>query len=652
MRKLKVLLISGAICLLGVAPVLAQGQYSTLAEYEKTTGKRITKLNEAPMLRTMVAAGELPSVEERVSKEPLVIKPLEEIGQYGGTLHMVSIHADSLLGPHVIFRSDVPLRPDPDCRTIVANVVKDWKLSKDGKDVTLYLRKGMKWSDGYPFTTDDVMYWYEDVLQNKDITPIIGLDWRPGEKLVEIKKIDDYTVNFHFAVPNPLVIIKLAHGMDFYTPKHYLKQFHPRYTPMEKLQEMAKKEGYDHWYQLYTYVARYEWGMPMSHELPTINAYVLEERTSDHLTFKRNPYYWKIDTAGNQLPYIDRYYIDFIGNIETANARIITGDIDFDGFVTKLENLPLYKDNAERGDYRILMYDSAFGTEVMIQINMTIEDPVLRKIFQDVRFRRAMSLAIDREELNDTLYFGLGEPRQTTVIPECSSYVAEYAKAYAQYDPEEANRLLDEMGLKWDPTHKYRLRPDGKPLAVTVEYCESDTAKTPTWEMVKTYWEDVGVPTTLKLETNTLESQRAVANQIQVGCHHADRSTDLLFYTEPYWYVGITNRGWENTRMSAWATWYVTGGEGGEKPSEEQLRLLDIRNRMQATMDEKERIELGKELLRSQAENLWTIGTVGRTPYVVVVKNNLRNVPETGLYSWDTLFGYPYKSEQFFFKGK
>ena len=366
------------------------------------------------------------------------------------------------------------------------------------------------------------------------------------------------------------------------------------------------------------------------------------------LRFERNPYYWKVDAEGNQLPYIDGVRVHKASNITTVNAKIITGEEDFNGFHTSLQQLTTYKQYEEQGDYRILLYNGTFGTEVLIQFNQTWEDPVWQQLARDVRFRRAMSLAIDRDEINNTLYFGLGEPRNTSVLSNSVAYEEEFARSYAYYDPDEANRLLDELGLDKRDSAGFRLRPDGKRMSIVIEYCEADTPKTPTLELVKAHWDAVGVHTTLKLISNTLESERAMANQIQVGIHHADRSTDPLFFTEPYWYAPI-QYGWEQNTWPLWAQWYTTGGTAGEEPPEHVRYLIDIYERMQTTTDEDERIELGKELLRQQAENLWTLGTVGSAPFVIIVKNNLRNVPETGWWGWDGYFGYPYHPEQFFF---
>ncbi|GAI52566.1 unnamed protein product, partial [marine sediment metagenome] len=244
---------------------------------------------------------------------------------------------------------------------------------------------------------------------------------------------------------------------------------------------------------------------------------------------ERNPYYWKVDTAGNQLPYINKVIVTKVADKEMMDAKLITGDFDFGCLETRVENYSLYMENAEKGHYRVLPWQSVHGSAVIYQVNQTSEDPILRKIFQDVRFRRALSLAINREEINNVIFYGLAEPRQYTVISQSVYYEEEFAGAYAGYDPEEANRLLDEMGLKWDKNHEWRLRPDSKILSSTLEYFLCETPKDKISELVKEYWEAIGFKITIKQISGELQRERAIANKIQVGLWHGDVATDWLF---------------------------------------------------------------------------------------------------------------------------
>ncbi len=636
-RRLTVVLLSGVICLLlGLTSALA-------VEY-----------NEAPMLKEKVAAGELPPVEERLPEEPLVVEVVEEIGQYGGTLHMLTPVPNDMDDCDT-FNEQCVLRMSPGLTTIEPNIAKGWEFSEDAKTLTLFLRKGMKWSDGAPFTADDVMFWYEDVVLNDELTPVKPGDWSPGGELMKVEKIDDWTVQLRFAAPYAVATLMLAHswGMpsSFFYPKHYLKQFHPNYVPMEKLKEMAEERGFDHWYELFRERSRHDSGVPLDNpDYPVVNPYYLKEKTPGYWSLERNPYFWAVDTEGNQLPYIDGILLTLVEDREMVASKVATGEVDWAAKETALKDYPLYMGNEEKGNFRVILWKSIFGGDCVYQFNQTYKkDLVLRDILRDLRFRQALSLAINREEINEALYFGKAVPRQWTVIPACSYYEEEFAESYAEYNPEEANRLLDEMGLDKRDEAGYRLKPDGKRLAFTIEYYPIESPKTPISEMVKEYWGAVGVQVSLKEISGELSAMRYPANEVAVGAWHGDVTTDILFPIFPWQYVPYALH-WGTTFCPLWAQWYNTGGEEGEEPPQEVKNLYKWWESLKATTNEEERIELGKKILRSQAENLWCIGEVGCGPIPVIVRSNLRNVPEETYYGWDTLFGYYVHPEQFFFK--
>jgi len=638
MRKLMVVLLSGAFCLLGVTSALA------------------VKYNEAPMLQVKVAAGELPPVEERLPEEPLVVPVVEEIGQYGGQVNLTHTGTGQWgSGGWQIIHFEKLLRMAPD-GTILPNLAKDWKISEDGKTVTIYLRKGIKWSDGVPFTADDLMFWWEDVMLNEELTPVPPTDWCPGGEPMRMEKIDDYTIRLHFAVPNPLVEFSLVFPTrPTWFAKHHMKQFHIKYNP--EADELAKEEGFDHWYQLFNrkYEGYFGPGPGAGVDFPTLRPYVLKQIKGEDYLAERNPYYWKVDSAGNQLPYIDRVFIPSAGTgageSELLTAKIIAGEVDLQGLNTRLEDYPLYMENAEKGNYRVFLYPNTRANECSIMFNLTYEeDPVLRDIFRDVRFRRAASLAIDREEINKVLYFGKAEPWQTTVLPSSSYYEEGFGKAYAQYDLKEANRLLDEMGLKWDENHEWRLRPDGKKLTIIYEYFTQEMLG-PIGELIKRQWKKIGIDLILKPISGDLMWTRYPANLVQVGVIWCDMGTTPAFTTSADFHVPLDPGNLPACTWSLWAIWFQSEGKEGEEPPEEVKKNRERYEKMRTTLDEKERIHLAKEILRSNAENLWTIGTIAMSPVPVIVRNNLRNVPESIPFGWSFLYFFTAANpEQFFLK--
>jgi len=591
-------------------------QYATVEEYEGATGKKIEKFSEAPMLRIKVAAGELPPVEERLPEEPVVIMPVEEIGQYGGTWHRAWLGVSDVGGMQRIVAERI-IKFNSDGSKIIPEIAKSWEVSEEGKVFTFYLRKGIRWSDGAPFTAEDIRFWYEDVLLNKELTPIFPsfliVDGEPGK----LEIIDDYTIRFRFKEPYGFFLIQLAGSYtEFCLPKHYLKQFHPRYTPMKKLEEAAKKAGFTHWYQLFG--AKLGITNP---DYPTLTAWrMITDPTATRVIMERNPYYWKVDPAGNQLPYIDRIALDLVENAEMINFKAMTGEIDMQMRHIQFANYVMLMKNREEGNYQILRWTDAVGAEPLIQLNQTCKDPVLRKLFQNDKFRKALSLAINRDEINEFCYLGTAEPRQASIISGGAYYDPEWEKAYAEYDPQKANALLDEVGLKWDKDHKYRLRPDGKILSLIIEFMPWGP-----WpdacDLVKGYWKAIGIKVVLKSEARSLRETRMKANEHQVAIWHMDRCANWLLFKPVHMIFGIEGWGTEYSR------WYESGGKAGEKPAGDIARLYELWDKIKTATTEKERDRLAREVVNLHKKNIWMIGTVGELLCPVVVKNNFRNVP-------------------------
>lgn len=648
-RIFMIVLLCGLICLLGATSALAVEKGPVLTFTGMEIAPLPEKYNEVPMLKVKVAAGELPPVEERIPEEPLLVEPYEEIGEYGGTLHVGTTG--------IAYAYDFgPIQDTPSYLITPEGtfpyLAKKWEFSKDGKTLTIYLRKGMRWSDGAPLTTEDVKFYWNDVFHNKDLTPAIS-PWLEGATL---EVVDDSTFRLHFPKLNPLASTYRGWTGIFASPKHYLKRFHIKYNP--RATELAKKEGYTDWWELFQYRSGYapgkELGAWWNPDLPGITPWIIKRVETAYLVYERNPYFWQIDTAGNQLPYIDRVRIDRLADTETYVLKAISGELSYAGAELTLEDTPLYRTNAERGDYRVLLWKGCFAVEVHYLFNLNNKDPILKKIFRDIRFKKAMSLAINRDEINEAIYFGEATPRQSTVLPSFPYYKPEYAKAYAQYNPDQANALLAEMGLKWDENHQWRLRPDGKALSIVAMVPASkEAAYMPVSELVKEYWEDVGVNMVLKEAQFEFWWPKIRSNDYDVAVQHMDEVTLAFFLRGPSWFVPYTDvHGWGNTWAYQWHNWFQTKGKSGEEPPEEIKHLQSLRDVLRTTLDEKQRARVADELLRAQAENLWSIGTVGMSPHSMIVKNNLRNVPEEGYWGFDYLYFRPAMGTQWFFKQK
>lgn len=589
----------------------------------------ITSFSEAPMLAEQVKAGKLPPVKERLPDDPMVIEPFTRIGRYGGTLRTftqgMSINA-----------AENAVTMDPLISKVLPNLASSWEFKDEGHIFILHLRPGIRWSDGAPFTAADFAWHHNHVRLNEDLTPVIA----PRHKGMTITAPDPLTVRFEFETPFAFILQDLAHrGNAYFAPSHFLKRFHPDFRDPEELDREAEDRGYMNWMAYFGAAMKDSFQDPIG--TPVLTAYQLVSRSPTLLVYERNPYYPKIDPAGNQLPYIDRIQAQVVNNPEVRGAKASTGQMDFAGSTLQTQDIPLYKVGEKAYGYKTLIWNRVHGVDVAVQLNMTVKDPQLRKLFRDIRFRKALSLAINRPEINDIVYFNQGTPRQTTLIPSSRFYEPEFAEAYIDYDPERARELLDAIGLRDVTGDGIRELPDGSQLAPTLEWIDIETPRGVTMELVVSYWREVGIEVNLKQINRGLQSARARSNSMEMTIWHADRSTDILFPLLPSWYVPMYVS-WDEARWTAWSRWYLSDGEKGEKPIPKARQLQIWWDEMRRSIDEDRRLELGKKILRSQAENLWSIGTIGLAPQPIIISDRLHNVPKRGYWGWDSRWVLPY----------
>ncbi len=600
--------------------------------------------SEAPALAELVKEGKLPSVEERLPEEPLVVEPVEEIGQYGGTWKRCWTGVADVSGP-VRITYDPTLRWSEDGKRIEPNVAKGWNLSEDCKELILYFREGMRWSDGKPLTADDVLFWFEDVVLNEDLTPVAPI-WLTAGGSAKMEKLDDYTIKLTFSNPNPLILQWFV-GVETFLPKHYLKDFHPKYVVKENLEALTEEEGFEFWYQLFH--AKNDW--ISNPERPTHKAWKPINLPSSSLwTMERNAYYWKVDIAGNQLPYIDHITHTLASDADMVTMKAVMGEIDMQFRHILISNYPLLMENRDKGDYRVIVWDTGDGSNCQLMFNQNYhEDEDMGELIRNKDFRIALSLAINRDEINQLCYFGLGEPRQATVIPSCPTYEEKFAKAYIEYDPEKANDILDELGLNRDKDG-FRTFSSGKVAALTIELTQAFGPYVDVAELIKGYWEAVGVKTAIKVEERSLHYTRIRAGLHQIAVWNMDGAFYPQFLTYPYWFIPYA----ADSRIAPLSgVWYQTGGRGGEEPEGDLKKVISLYDEAIKTADPNERLTLAKEIIKLHSENLWTIGTVGLAPAtqgIGVVKNNFRNVPEKALS--DVTLNSPGNThpEQYFFK--
>ncbi len=622
------------------------GQYSTIAEYEEVTGKSITEFSEAPALSKLVEEGKLPPVEERLPDEPAVVEPVEEIGEYGGTWRRAALSpADTQI--HMRLGYDPLVKWARDGKTIIPNLCTSWEISEDGKVYTFYLRKGIRWSDGELFTADDVMYWYNDELMNKEITPVFPSWLAPRGEPVKVEKIDDYTVIFEFEQPYSLFLeyIAVNNGM-FASPGHYLQQFHPKYTPEEELTTLTKEAGFEFWYQLYGDKS----SVYSNPDLPVLRPWKLATSPTDpRVIAERNPYYWKVDTEGNQLPYIDRIAFDMVQDTEMIVMKAVQGEIDMQGRNLAFKDYTLLMENRERGGYQVYQWDAGeTASAVFFNQNYT-GDEFIVDLLRDVKFRTALSLAINREDINQIAYLGQATPPYTIFPKDSMQNDPEIRKLY-EYNVDEANRLLDELGLTEKDGDGFRLRPDGKPIQLTILTNVGYAIHPDVMELIAQYWNKVGIKTAVDAITGTLWWPRINSADYQIAGYTLGSLYPGKFVLTYSLFV-IPNS--PNTYYGPlWGLWYTSGGkaEGAVKPTGDALKIIENFDKIIVSTDPDEIDKLTDEILILWAKNLWAIPVLGFFNFPVVVKDNFKNVPEEGT------LAYPYCSpgymnpEQFFFK--
>ncbi len=632
-------------------------QYADLDAFTAATGNSIESYGEAPMLAEKVAAGELPPVAERLPAQPVVVQPLEAIGEYGGELAGPTTNPTCCGWDVLEMRLQKLLTIDTDLATIIPNIAQSFEVSDDQTTFTITIREGHKWSDGQPFTSEDFRFYMEDILGNSELTPNPGGAWAAGGELPQFEVLDETTVRYTYAEPRPTLSIALGSevGNRGFRPAHYFSQFHIDYNP--DANDLAAENGFEDWVQMFNskmtpYNFTWNLGAETDPYAPTLNTFVfVSEDSFGNKLYERNPYFFKVDTAGNQLPYTDTLRRILVEDLQVQDLKAISGEFSHYGWGTLL-SYPVYRENEEAGDYRTATAEYSRGNEYSVMFNFTTENLPLREIFWDVRFRQAMSVAINREEINELIYFGLANASQNAPVPTSAFFEPWMPEHYAQYDPDLANQLLDEMGLDQRDADGFRLRPDGETLFLNFEVSVPEDSWQKIGELITEYWNAVGVKTSYKLIAIDLYRERRDGNQVDLAAW----GTDMLD-------IGETANGLANMRPHwgarasghLWREWLQSEGESGEEPPQEIKDLWAAGEAfLEAAYGSDEWLELGQEFYNLSMGGLYQIGTIQRPPQPLLFKKNLKNTPPndtTGQWSWTYRQWVMFMPEQWYFEG-
>jgi peptide/nickel transport system substrate-binding protein len=612
--------------------------------------------HEAPELADLVKAGKLPPVAERLPENPLVVDTVESIGQYGGVWRRGFLGPGDFNNYHRIVY-DALVRYSPDGTKVEPKLASSVEPSADYATWTVKLRKGAKWSDGSPFTADDIMFWYTDVLLNKDLTPALPT-WmknRDGSP-VTVERVDAITVRWVYKEPTTTFLMELANKdsgdkqFAVFLPAAYLKQFHAKYADKAQLDQMVADAKFKTWVELFISRAH----PPDNPARPSMAAWVPVSRVTDQVfILRRNPYYVGVDKAGNQLPYIDRVQFKYFADVQALNLAAIAGQLDQQERHINLLNYPVLKEHEKDGKYRVILWPGFGGADADVTFNQTYaKDPDLGRLFQTLDFRIAMSYAINRNEIKESAFLGLGEARQPVAAPWHPYYPGNlYAKKFTEYRPDEANRLLDRIGLDRKDGDGFRLFP-GTSRRVTIEL--SVVPVFGPWpdiaQLIAKNWERVGIRTLVQVRERALHFQLRQSNDLQAEIWNQDTAgfpfTGVPKYDPRSLLYGTITTG------PLWKLWYDSGGKDGVEPPAEAKRLVELIDRGK-TAKPAQQVRIAQEIFKLWVDNLFEIGTVGLTPLdqgVAVVSTRLHNVPQTLAKDWPLRTPGNARTEQFFFK--
>lgn len=643
----------------GVAAGAFPQQYD-LTEFEAAANCNLT-LAANPAISELNARifgnPELPALADRLPAEPLVAAPYTSIGKYGGQFDALSNATESGTSDFLSVRHTSLVRYTDDLQTIVPHVAKSFTWNDDFTQLTVELRAGHKWSDGAAFTSADIVFWYNNLMMDTNvIAEAKGYALAGGEPM-EVVALDETTVQFNLKAPKPgLIETFAAQYVQPYQPVHFLGQFHPAINADAdaKAQALGYENGYD---LIKAYYGNSDWtdtpspmltagdklaGLP-KHATPTLESHIVVNETAEGRHYVANPYFFMVDTAGNQLPYINELDEVYIGDEEVRTLKLLNGEVDYKSQAVNLSSAPVLLEGQEKGGYVIDVRPTI--SMPALGFNLTHDNEAMRAVFNDIRFRTAMSVAINRDEINETVYFGLGTPQQYVGFSPLPDYIdAKWASHEAEFDAAKANALLDEMGLVDADGDGDRDLPNGEPFTLNWQF-STQAAPAQLVELVAQNWTDVGVTTNIKEVTSDEYRSAQSSNKLDVVNWVVGQPAGAILGDNQLWTPPFSDYFGARPAMG-WAEYISSNGAEGIEPPAWAMSLIDDINAFQSTQPGSDaQKEIGARMVETMTSSLTFIGVVS-APAPIYVSTKLNNVPQFKTSSYEFYRTYPYRPAQ------
>jgi peptide/nickel transport system substrate-binding protein len=564
--------------------------------------------------------------------EPRVLDDIPEIGRPGGELRsLIGRARDTRLffvyGHARLVDYDLSL-------DLVPDILESYAV-EEGRIFTFKLREGHRWSDGHPFTAEDFRFFWEDVANNPKLQPSgpeiqLLVDGEPPK--VEI--LDDRTIRYTWSRPNPLFLpaIAAASALVIYRPAHYLKQFHEKYADPATLDRLVKETQSRDWAQLFLRKDRIDkFDNP---EMPTLQPWMLTTPPpAQRFVATRNPHFHRVDTKGQQLPYLDRFVLEVV-DPKLVPIKTGAGETDLQARHLFFKDYTFLKESESRSGLKTLLWPEGRGAHLALYPNLNANDPVWRALFRDRRFREALSLGIDREALSQYMYFGLATPSNNSIIPESPLYEEAYGERCTAFDPEAANRILDELGLDRRNNAGVRLLPDGRPMELVVETAGEDTEQTDILELIRDQWAEIGFKIYSKPSEREVLRNRIFSGEALMSIFYGIDNGMPTAVMPPRDFAPTSQA--DQPQWPKWGQYYETKGAAGEPPDlPEAKRLMDLFRQWNDAVETEQQAAIWDQMLDLYTSQCFTLGLIKDVRQPLAVRADLRNVPEKAIFNWE-----------------